>query len=160
VDIWKPVPIPDFADMYEVSNTGYVRRVDTQRILKPMRMGSRPGGVRSTVRFSTNPLKDYSVAWLVLAAFVGPRLDGMVTMHRDDNTANNALANLRWGTQQDNARDMARKCRGGIQRVNQRTALEIIRRRSAGESGRKLAVEYGISEQRVCDLYKGRTVFK
>lgn len=36
-------------------------------------------------------------------------------------------------------------------------ALEIRARRAAGEGGRELAEEFGISEQQVCDIHKGRS---
>lgn len=78
-------------------------------------------------------------------------------MHIDDNPRNNRADNLRWGTMQDNARDMARKGRGGTQVLTAEAGAELRTRRAAGERGRALAAEYCISEQRVCDIYKGRT---
>jgi hypothetical protein len=33
---------------------------------------------------------------------------------------------------------------------------EIARRREAGERGAALAAEFNISQQRVCDIFKGR----
>ena len=45
---------------------------------------------------------------LVLAAFVGPRPEGMVTRHLDGNPANNRLANVCYGTNAENAQDRIR----------------------------------------------------
>lgn len=143
---------------YEVSSTGLVRNAKTLRVLKPMRTGTnRKGSQRSKVRFSTKPRVDFDVAHLVLHAFVGPRPHGMVAMHMDDDSTNNAVDNLRWGTQSDNARDCARKSRAARQVVGPEAVAEIARRRVAGERGADLAREFGISQQRVCDIYKGRT---
>jgi len=78
-------------------------------------------------------------------------------MHMDDNKLNNARGNLRWGTHRQNAVDMAMKSRGGGQKVNVEQARAIVERRTLGESGAKLAREFNISPQRVCDIFKGRT---
>jgi hypothetical protein len=142
--------IPGYA--YEVSSTGNVRNAITRKVLAPMRTGW-----RAVVRLSTNPRVDFPVSHLVLSAFSGARPLGGVAMHMDDDPHNNRANNLRWGTMQDNARDMAQKCRGGKQVLTAEVVTEIRARRASGERGRELAVAYGISEQRVCDIHKGRT---
>ena len=163
-ELWKPVPAAEFSSRYEVSDLGRVRNIKTGHVLKPMRVGrrrdgkSRAAASRSTVRFSTVPLRDFHVAQLVLEAFIGARPIAHVIMHLDDNTDNNALSNLRWGTARENVHDMVRKGRCGGQVLTLEQVGQIIRRRSAGERGRALAIEFGISEQRICDLYKGRTI--
>jgi len=78
-------------------------------------------------------------------------------MHRDDNRSNNDIKNLMWGTPADNAIDMAMKKRGGGQKLGPLEVRQIQTRRAAGESGRALAKEYGVSEQRICDIFRGRT---
>lgn len=45
---------------------------------------------------------------LVLEAFVGPCPDGLEGCHGDGTPSNNRLGNLRWGTPDDNRRDMVR----------------------------------------------------
>lgn len=142
--------IPGYA--YEVSSVGTVRNAKTHKVLTPMRTGW-----RAVVRLSTNPRVDSPVSHLVLSAFKGDRPLLGVAMHIDDNPHNNHVDNLRWGTMQDNARDMAQKCRGGTQVLTPEVVTEIRARRASGERGRELAAVYGISEQRVCDIYKGRT---
>jgi hypothetical protein len=155
--LWKPVP-GSFSSRYEVSNLGQVRNKITSKILTPMMTGQRRrGGQTAKVRFSSNPRVDYSVADLVLTCFVSEKPLGFVAMHKDDNKGNNALSNLSWGTQQQNVVDMIQKCRGGSQKLTAAQVLEIVKRRKLGESGRSLAAEFHISEQRVCDLFKGRT---
>lgn len=136
---------------YEVSDHGHVRNVRTGRILTPMWNG------RAKVRLSTNPRVDRDVAHLVAEAFLQPCPARPYVMHRDDNPQNNAVANLRWGTHQENMRDMAAKGRGGLQKLTAADVAAIRSRRSAGERGRDLATTYGVSEQRICDIHKGRT---
>lgn len=145
---WRPVP----GYAYEVSSEGTVRNIKTGKILAPMH-----SGWRAVVRVSTNPRVDFPVSHLVLFAFKGARPQGGVAMHLDDDPYNNRVGNLQWGTMQDNARDMARKGRGGAQVLTAEVVAEIRAQRAAGVRGRTLAALYGVSEQRICDIYKGRT---
>lgn len=148
---WRKIPRYN----YEVSNHGRVRNKNTQHILKPMLTGSRSR--RAKVRLSSHPRVDRDVSHLVLELFKGYRPVGAVAMHLDDDPTNNHIDNLRWATPQDNAKDMATKKRGGNQKLGTEDIATIRRRRAVGERGRALAIEYGVSEQRVCDIIKGRT---
>ena len=141
---------------YRVSNTGLVIG-PRGHVLSPMRTGTkRVGSQRSKVRLSTTPRDDRDVAHLVLEAFVGPRPHGCVAMHLDDDSTNNAVDNLRWGTAIDNVRDSVKKFRHGGQRVTPTDALAILRMRQHGAPGASVAAMYGVSVQRVCDIFKGR----
>lgn len=154
MEIWKDTPHP----CYEVSTLGRVRNKETRRVLKPMRTGSkRKSGQRSKVRFSTKPRWDMDVAALVLSTFVGPRQTGQLALHRLPDTTNNSLSNLYWGTAADNMKDMVIQIRGGIQKLDAIQVTEIRKRRAAGDRGRALSKEYKVSEQRICDIHKGRT---
>jgi hypothetical protein len=160
MEIWKPVPVMEFSEIYEVSNLGRVRRKDSSRVLKPMRTGTkRRGSQRSKVRFSTTPRKDYDVAHLVLEAFVSAKPRGMQAMHGNDDSSDNRAANLKWGTPRNNTRDMAEKKRGGLQKIGRESAENIKLLRTSGVTGAAVAKMYGISQQRVCDIFKGRSIF-
>jgi hypothetical protein len=117
----------------------------------------RSSGQTAKVRLQTKPRLDFSVAQLVLTCFGPAKPDGHLVMHRDDNRSNNDIKNLMWGTPADNAIDMAMKKRGGGQKLGPLEVRQIQTRRAAGESGRALAKEYGVSEQRICDIFRGRT---
>lgn len=153
LEVWAAVS--GFA--YVVSNLGNVRSAKNMRNLSPMRTGSRRAGAqRSKVRLSTVPRIDKDVAHLVLEAFISARPVGMVAMHRNDNSADNRLCNLHWGTAADNAQDAVRKGRGGSQKLSVEQSIAIAQRRSCGERGVDLAVEFGVSQQRICDIFRGR----
>lgn len=50
----------------------------------------------------------FRVAHLVLEAFVGPRPEGAIALHFDDDSSNNHVSNLRWGTFSENMHDSVR----------------------------------------------------
>lgn len=83
--------------------------------------------------------------------------------HSCDNPPCCNPAHLFLGTQADNLRDMrtkGRDRRGSTHphaRLTEQRVREIRRRRAAGEHGRRLAAEFGVSEASVCDAYRGRT---
>lgn len=104
---WRTVAI---ASDYEVSNLGRVRSLKRgkARVLRPCVNGH--GYHNHTLYVSGQPI--FTTAHvLVMAAFVGPRPDGMVVRHWDDSPANNELSNLLYGTQADNVRDAVRNGR-------------------------------------------------
>lgn len=111
-------PIPGYVGLYEVSDQGRVRSVDrfieyangTRRFRKgrPMRGGTQ--GRYRTVLLSPGggKVRNHTVHSLVLAAFVGPRPEGMDVCHGDGDCTNNRLDNLRYDTREANVEDMRR----------------------------------------------------
>jgi hypothetical protein len=158
IEEWKKIPVEGFN--YEASSLGRIRNADTGYVLRPGRTGAKTGPTKwsLSVRLSNKGAhQQFRVSRLVLYAFVGVRPAEVHAMHLDDDHYNNTLSNLRWGTPAENAKDMASKGRGGIQKLTTEDVNNIRARRAAGERGRRLAQEYAISEQRICDLHKGRT---
>jgi len=102
---WRVSPsLPD----YEVSSLGRVQRIP---YLKEMPYGGvrKYGGVphkgqdsgEGRMTFSYKG-KTYKVHQLVCEAFNGPRKEGQICMHLDENYRNNTPKNLAWGTQKEN----------------------------------------------------------
>lgn len=141
---WKPVS----GWPYEVSDAGLVRRQGAKQPLKPMR--SRYSAVRLC---SDGVQQDAKVHVLVLEAFVGPRPAGKLGCHADDDTLNNKLSNLYWGTYSDNTRDRCHK----YNTLTDEQAQKIKSARRRGVKGNDLAQQYGVSPQLVCDIFKGRS---
>jgi len=100
---------------------------------------------------------------LVLTAFHGPPAVGQQCRHLNDIRADNRASNLRWGTAQENADDKTsrgRQARGETcarSRLKTEQAIEIRRRRAAGESGTALALEFGVAPSAVCAIHRGKT---
>lgn len=109
VETWLPTPgYPG----YEVSGKGRVRSLDrtvpsrwetpkriSGKVLALSRVGgSKPGGrYYACVLYRDGKRKQVTVHTLVLETFVGPRPEGALGCHRDDNPENNLLENLYWG---------------------------------------------------------------
>lgn len=90
---WRPVPVPDFGPLYEVSDAGEVRRVGADRPLTPSVVRGRP-----TVWLKRpGRTKGVGVARLVAGAFLGPPPEPRaVARPRDGDPGNCRAENLRW----------------------------------------------------------------
>lgn len=113
--------VPDFPG-YRVSDLGRVesmaRRIairggGTRRIPTRMLSQVRASGTKDRKYNAVTLCRDsiphqITVHTLVLTTFVGPRPAGTQACHDDDDTNNNALSNLYWGTPKQNAQDMIR----------------------------------------------------
>lgn len=109
---WRPVPIPEYADLYEVSNLGRVRRsapspsrracnVKVGRVLKP-------GGKHyAMVRLCHNGrICPVCVHKLVALAFIGPPPTRRHQLaHGNGIKKDNRADNLRWATCRQNTED-------------------------------------------------------
>ena len=107
MEIWRP--IPDYPGYY-ASSLGRIKTIKNPNrggnkkiILKAipnhrnkyMQVHIHPPGPRNYANLR-------SVHVLVLSSFFGKPLPGQQALHKDNNRANNALNNLRWGTKLEN----------------------------------------------------------
>jgi hypothetical protein len=115
------LPVPGWDTWYEVSDRGRVRSFPRSIVYDGRWGPTRRSWPAVTLR--TMPLWDGhlrvnfvgakrrsspKVHLLVLEAFVGPRPEGALGCHKDDDPANNALINLYWGTHSENQLDSVR----------------------------------------------------
>ena len=142
--MWKPVP----GNVgYEVAHDGRVRNTTTRRVLTPMWTGRKDVRQYATVRL---PLGDAKVHRLVLLAFQGPPPpDRPYALHRDDNTRNNRLSNLYWGSPAENARTVRMRRDQKISAADRRRARK---KHAAGVSLKALAAEFGLSYVRMWEI--------
>ena len=107
-ELW--VPIPGF-EGYDVSNLGRIRSWRTHRGQpgpRLLRTSPDDRGYPCTALYGSGGRKPVKVHWLVAAAFLGPRPDGLVVRHLDGNCANNRAGNLIYGTPEENVADTIR----------------------------------------------------
>lgn len=118
---WRPVA--GYEGFYEVSDLGRVRslpRVITRKNDSPLPVPGRimspsPNGRakhRALLLSRQGKVKTAKVHILVLEAFVGPRPEGQVARHLNDDPDDNRLANLAWGTQEENMGPDVRRNKG------------------------------------------------
>jgi hypothetical protein len=147
---WRVVPS---WPAYEVSERGDVRRVRTGRILRGQ---ANESGHRF---FTPARSRKCFIHRAVLEAFVGPCPVGQEALHRDDNPANNALANLHWGTRRENVADKRRNGRIPIGERSGTAVLTeaVVLRLRAGEPGtlRALGRRYVVSHTTILAAKNG-----
>lgn len=161
VERW--VAVADF-DGYEVSDLGRVRSWlrypwNSSGDIKPRILQSLDNGngykqvtlMRGGERFKRH------IHRLVAQAFLGPGAEGLEVCHRDNDKANNAAANLRWGTHSSNAIDLVESGSHNTTRLTRAAAEEIRRRVESGELQKALAAEFGVSRSAISSVVKGRT---
>ena len=118
------LPVVGYDGFYEVSDWGRVRSVARtvprgrgtmrlqQRILKPQ---SNLDGRLAVVLSKDGVAKRRTIHQLVAEAFIGPRPEGEVTRHLDDDHLHNHVSNLAYGPPPSNAQDLIRN--GGNDRI-------------------------------------------
>lgn len=156
---WVPVVVPEFEDLYEVSDQGNIRRASTKRVLKP---GNHPRGYLSAVLSGRGIRTTVLLHRVVLEAFTGPCPEGLETRHGNGVRTDNRLENLSWGTSADNELDKRRhgtSSQGAGNAMVKLTEEQVqeIRRRYAdgGESQRTLAAAYGVAQGTISRLVTG-----
>ncbi|MFW6246645.1 MAG: HNH endonuclease [bacterium] len=151
IEEWRAVP--SLNDI-EASNFGNIRNSKTNIIYS--KWVNKHG--YELVSLSKQKRKHYQVHRLVMEAFVGN--SNMQVNHKDFNRTNNRIDNLEYMSMKDNIKYSKDNDRY-IGSLNNATitfeiAEEIRKRICLGEKQKKLAKEYGISPQTVCDINKRR----
>lgn len=89
-----------------VGTKGGGTRLVPTRILRQQKVSGTKGRRYNAVTLYRDTVPhQVTVHTLVLKTFVGPRPAGLQACHDDDDTNNNALSNLYWGTPKQNAQD-------------------------------------------------------
>ncbi len=96
---------------------------------------------------------------VMLEAFVGPKPANMEALHINGNAGDNRLANLRWGSREENIADMRLhgRMKGEKHFAAKLTAdlvREIRRRADAGEIHQQIANSLGIKREQVSKIYR------
>ena len=99
---WNPVAVPEFENLYQVSDLGRIKSLRTNTVLKP----DSAGGKHPMVWLGKQARR--YVHHLVAEAWIGPRPPGKLILHRDDDRFNNVPSNLYFGTPSQNMLDAVR----------------------------------------------------
>lgn len=162
-EVWLPVPLEQYADIYEVSDLGRVRRSKDSTIKKfSVGYALKPRvNVSGHRRVALQPgFKNMMVHRLVLGAFVGPCPEGMEGCHNDGDPSNNALSNLRWDTRSANQLDRTdgwKNHRGEKNGRARLTAEDVRKIRADPRKAEAVAPEYGVHSSTIRNARRGTT---
>lgn len=160
-------------ERYEVSDAGRVRSVG----FMCMRVGVDAEGRRLitprpvkdgylTVRIGPRgKLKARYIHHLVCEAFIGPRLPGMQTNHKNGDVTDNSVGNLEWVTAKENDwhKTWVLGYANGVMPnhwlalLNEEKANDIRVRRAAGEQLKSIAKSHGVAINTVWKVVVGET---
>ncbi len=97
-EIWKSVP--KYEGIYEASNMGEIRNVNTGRVLKPF---ITHGGYALVSLYKNGKSKSSTVHRIILETFVGEKPSiNHCGMHMNGKSSDNRPENLQWGTYKEN----------------------------------------------------------
>jgi hypothetical protein len=150
--MWKKL---DEDPRYWVSDNGVVKGVNG-KVLSPH--VDKDG--YATVRIAG---KTYRIHRLVATSFIGPKPDGYEIGHRDGDSSNNCVENLKYCTHAENIADktlhgtIARGQQNGKSRLTDSQVVDIKRRILSGESSASIALDYGVVGGTIDHIKQGRT---
>lgn len=147
-EIWKD--IEGYEGVYQVSNFGRVKRVETNRILK----GRKDSKGYLMANLSKNSIvSNKTIHRLVAQAFIPNPENKQDINHIDEDKTNNNVNNLEWSTRKEN-------CNHGTR--NERISIPIIATNlKTGESREfygtnECARRLGLYQQNITSVLKGR----
>lgn len=115
----------------------------------------------AVVHISVNGRKmNVLVHHMVLLAFKGPRPEGLIGLHNDGNSMNNAPSNLRWGTHDDNMQDRKRHgnyADGEDHPMAKLTNEQVADIRARRLSCREVVSEFGIGRSQAYRILRGES---
>lgn len=163
-EIW--VTVPDYPD-YDCSNMGRVR---SRRNSKARREGkARMLACRSIngnyprVRLCNEEgTRRVDVHVLVAELFIGPRPEGLVVCHQNDDRRDARASSLRYGTHTDNANDAyenGKQFKGFRHFSSKLTPEQVVAIRADTRPLRVIAKEYGVSKPSISNIKRGITYF-
>jgi protein gp37 len=150
IERWKS--IPGFEN-YEASTHGRIRSPNG---VMAMQFNETIGRDTLTLWRSNEP-HTMPVHRLVALAHLGAPEEGHEVCHRNGNSRDNRLVNLRWGTRSENQREKVRHgSRGGPQRIDAQIAAGIREARRGGATQQAVADRFGVSRPLVSLIENGR----
>ena len=180
IETWKPVPIEEFADFYEVSNFGRVRRSAppatdnasggrcwTGRVLQA-NTTSKGRKWYPRVSLYNNQTKSKKIApvhRLVAKAFMPcEHMDMLTVNHKDGDKTNNHISNLEWVTLGQNTKHAIETGLNSIRgedhpgaKLTRDQVVEVLQRAIKGERPSSIAKDFGVSDVTIQKLLAGET---
>ena len=144
---------------YEVDTNGDVWSVrrGANRKLRPMLQGKKSKQYRAVGLCRDGKQINRKVCHLVLETFVGPRPDGQECRHLSDNSLDDRLENLSWGSASQNMIDRSVNGSQNNQRLTVPDVRKIKQMLEDGYTCKEVAAFVGVSHWSIHDIKQGRT---
>lgn len=155
-EIWKD--IEEYEGIYQVSNLGRVKRVDTDSILKGFKITKGYVGVRLS---KNGIVSNKRIHRLVAQAFIPNPESKPQVNHIDEDKTNNMISNLEWSTSKENINHGTRNERAGKTMSKSKSIPIIAINIKTGEStefygSNECARQVGLSQGNITSVLKGR----
>lgn len=146
---WKDVV--GYEGRYQVSSNGDVYSLITNKFMK---LHENDDGYLGLQLRKDGGYKNWLVHVLVAQAFIPNPENLSEVNHKDLNKKNNSVENLEWVSHQDN---ISHAVSGGrfAKRLTEDDVREIKRRHQEGESGYRLAKEFGVNDYNIYLILNG-----
>ncbi|MCH8315293.1 MAG: HNH endonuclease [Planctomycetes bacterium] len=166
METWKP--IPGYERFYEVSDRGRIRRSADRRYFKkgtPIATTPHYGYIVAGLSAADGTRRQWMVHILVLAAFVGPKPEGLDTDHINGDKTDNRLGNLEYVTRCENMqRAIAMGFRDNVRgsghcnaKFTDDDVRDIRKALDAGETQTSIALRYSVWQTTIGQIALGNT---
>ena len=151
-EIWKD--IEGYEGLYQISNVGRVKRVETDRILKPLKHTK---GYYRVELYKNGSQSKKLIHRLVAQAFIPNTENKPQVNHIDENKTNNVVSNLEWMTAKENLNHETHN-----ERMSKTKSIPIIATNiKTGEStefygAKECARQLGLNRGNISSVLKGR----
>ena len=159
LEVWKPVEIPEYAHLYEISDHGRVRRTNG-KMCSPWARNQH--GHLAIGLWSKNKQKTIYVHKLVVLTFIGEAPSSKHEIrHLDGDHRNNHVNNLAWGTSSENTKDCRKHGRMPIGNKHKNTKIsdedlpKIFELRKQGLTQEAIAFIFGVHRVHIGDILNG-----
>lgn len=154
--------IPEYEGLYAACEAGYIlsfigRRAKRLKSILQKQSNGREGFYYKVCLCRNKVQRNYKVAELILITFVGPRPEGMIVCHYDDDPKNNKPSNLRWDTHRENNLDALRNNKSQNQTLSVKEVIEVKKRLQGVETRKKIAFDYGVHASTIGHIDTGYT---
>lgn len=154
-EIWKD--IAGFEGLYQVSNLGRIRRLDSLglpcRVLKAHKEWE---GFYALNLSRSRQLTHVWVHTLVAETFLGPKPDNMQIVHLNGDKADNRAENLCYLTLPE-IRHRFYTADNGKRKLSREDVFQIYERADNGETSTRIAKDFGVTISHISRIRNGKT---
>lgn len=151
-EVWKD--IPDYEELYQISNFGRVKNFKRNKLITINNKQS----YLKVILWKNNKMKNMLIHRILAIVFIKNPNNYPCINHKDGNKLNNSLNNLEWVTHSMNnkhAYDTGLKVKEGV--FNEKDLINIKYMVNSGISQRKIANKLNVDRSTVQRVISGKT---